>query len=154
MKPAGATRLVVVPCELAEANAFVAQHHRHLRPVVGHRFSVAVADPEGLVRGVAIAGRPIGRFDEDGFTLRAVAPGRDIDGPAPRRRPVIGAAAATVAVKLHIEKPGGGPRLKQWRIDCAAVAVGLLYGHHGAGLEPRSKEFIRICEVGYTEAGS
>lgn len=77
MKPEGATRLVVVPCELAEANAFVAQHHRHLRPVVGHRFSVAVADPEGLVRGVAIAGRPIGRFDEDGFTIQLLRSATD-----------------------------------------------------------------------------
>jgi hypothetical protein len=70
MKPAGATRLFLIPCELDEANAFVALHHRHLGPVVGHRFSLAVADPEGTVRGVAIVGRPIGRHDQDGFTLQ------------------------------------------------------------------------------------
>lgn len=60
MKPEGATRLFVVPCELDEANAFVHQHHRHLEEVVGHRWSVAVADPDEKVRGVAIVGRPIG----------------------------------------------------------------------------------------------
>lgn len=29
--------------ELAEANAFVREHHRHHRPVVGHVFSIGAA---------------------------------------------------------------------------------------------------------------
>jgi hypothetical protein len=66
---AGQSRLVVVPCELDEANAFVKQHHRHHQPVVGHRFSLAVADESGAVRGVAIVGRPASRRLEDGWTL-------------------------------------------------------------------------------------
>ena len=61
-------RLRVVPCELDEANAFVTAHHRHHRPVVGHRFSVAVADEAGAVRGVAIVGRPTARGLQDGWT--------------------------------------------------------------------------------------
>jgi len=61
-------RLRVVPCELDEANAFVTAHHRHHRPVVGHRFSVAVADEAGDVRGVAIVGRPTARLLQDGWT--------------------------------------------------------------------------------------
>jgi hypothetical protein len=77
VKPVGATRLTIIPCELAEANAFVLERHRHLGPVVGHRFSLAVADPAGQVRGVAIVGRPIGRFDEDGFTLQLVRSATD-----------------------------------------------------------------------------
>lgn len=43
--------------ELADANAFVAKHHRHHNPEVGHRFSLGVGDEAGL-RGVAICGRP------------------------------------------------------------------------------------------------
>lgn len=70
MKPAGATRLTVVPCELDDANEFVRRHHRHLGAVVGHRFSLAVADPEGQIRGVAIVGNPIGMHDADGLTLQ------------------------------------------------------------------------------------
>ena len=70
MKPLGATRLIIVPCELDEANAFVEQHHRHLGRVPGHRWSIAVADPTGQVRGVAIVGRPIGAADQDGWTLQ------------------------------------------------------------------------------------
>lgn len=77
MKPEGASRLLVVPCELDEANAFVAQHHRHLGPVPGHRFSLAVVDEGAHVRGVAIVGRPIGRFDEDGFTLQLLRSATD-----------------------------------------------------------------------------
>jgi hypothetical protein len=60
--------LQIVPCELAEANSFVSQHHRHHRPVVGHRFSIAVSDGE-TVRGVAIIGRPVARGLDDGWTL-------------------------------------------------------------------------------------
>lgn len=62
------SRLTVVPCELDEANAFVALHHRHHRPVVGHRFSLAVADEAGTVRGCAIVGRPTARMLQDGWT--------------------------------------------------------------------------------------
>ena len=65
----GKPRLTVVPCTLAEANAFVVQHHRHHGPVVGHKFSLAVADESGEVRGVAIVGRPVARMLHDGWTL-------------------------------------------------------------------------------------
>ena len=36
-------RLEVVPCDLKTANEFVRRLHRHSRPVVGHKFAVAVA---------------------------------------------------------------------------------------------------------------
>lgn len=62
-------RLTVVPSELDEANAFVKQHHRHHDPVIGHKFSLAVADEIGTVRGVAIIGRPTSRRRQDGWTL-------------------------------------------------------------------------------------
>lgn len=35
--------LELVPVSLKEANAFVARYHRHHKPVVGHKFSVAAA---------------------------------------------------------------------------------------------------------------
>lgn len=60
--------LEIVPVSLAEANAFVAQHHRHHKPVVGHKFSVAASDGEKIV-GVAIVGRPVSRHLDDGWTL-------------------------------------------------------------------------------------
>lgn len=62
-------RLTIVPCELDEANAFVAQVHRHHEPVIGHKFSIAVADGDWKVRGVATVGRPTSRMRQDGWTL-------------------------------------------------------------------------------------
>lgn len=58
----------LVPISLKEANAFVEQHHRHHKPVVGHKFSVAAAK-DGKVVGVAIVGRPVSRHLDDGWTL-------------------------------------------------------------------------------------
>lgn len=63
------SRLDIQPCELAEANAFVARFHRHHRPVPGHKFSLQVVDESGSVRGVAIVGRPVARMADDGLTL-------------------------------------------------------------------------------------
>lgn len=61
-------KLTIVPLSLGEANAFVALHHRHHKPVVGHKFSIAVLDIGG-VRGVAIVGRPVSRGLDNGRTL-------------------------------------------------------------------------------------
>src|SRR5258708_4470611 len=44
--------------ELGEANAFVCQHHRHHKPVVGHLFSLGAAFESKIV-GVSIIGRPV-----------------------------------------------------------------------------------------------
>jgi hypothetical protein len=60
--------LSTVPLALSEANAFVAQHHRHHRPVVGHKFSIGAAMGDAIV-GVAIIGRPVARMRDDGLTL-------------------------------------------------------------------------------------
>ncbi|MCA7945620.1 XF1762 family protein [Burkholderia vietnamiensis] len=60
--------LKIVPISLDEANAFVAQHHRHHKPVVGHKFSIAAADA-AAIHGVAIVGRPVARGNDDGWTL-------------------------------------------------------------------------------------
>jgi len=61
-------RLQIVPVELSEANAFVTLHHRHHRPAVGHRFSLAAA-LGGEIVGVAIVGRPVARGNQDGWTV-------------------------------------------------------------------------------------
>lgn len=52
---------------LDEANAFVAEHHRHHKPVVGHLFSLGAVLGEKIV-GVAIVGRPVARMRDDGET--------------------------------------------------------------------------------------
>ena len=60
--------LTIVPITLKAAKEFVAQHHRHNKPPVGHKFSIGVAVAGQLV-GVAVAGRPVARALDDGFTL-------------------------------------------------------------------------------------
>lgn len=62
-------RLHIVPVELTEANEFVARLHRHHKPVVGHRWSLGVADPDGTLRGVAIVGRPVARLTDQKKTV-------------------------------------------------------------------------------------
>lgn len=58
----------IIPLDLDEANALVARWHRHHRPVVGHKFSIGIADGE-TVHGAAIVGRPVARRQDDGLTL-------------------------------------------------------------------------------------
>lgn len=60
--------LTLVPVTLRQANAFVAEHHRHHKPVIGHKFSIG-CQKDGALVGVAIAGRPVSRYLDDGFTL-------------------------------------------------------------------------------------
>lgn len=60
--------LRIVPTTLEEANAFVALHHRHHDPVVGHKFSIAAAADSKVV-GVVIVGRPVARRLDNGWTL-------------------------------------------------------------------------------------
>lgn len=60
--------LTLTPVSLAEANAFVAQHHRHHRPVTGHKFSIGCT-ADGRLVGVAIVGRPVSRYLDNGLTL-------------------------------------------------------------------------------------
>lgn len=53
-----AMKLSLRPATLAEANAFVAAHHSHHRPVVGHKFSIACEEGDRLC-GVVIVSRPV-----------------------------------------------------------------------------------------------
>lgn len=61
--------LRLVPVAFADACEFVAAWHRHHQPPIGHKFSVGVADENGLLRGVAMVGRPVARHYDDGLTL-------------------------------------------------------------------------------------
>lgn len=56
------------PITLKRANNFVEKHHRHNKPVAGHKFSVGLEEGGELI-GVGIAGRPVSRHLDDGRTL-------------------------------------------------------------------------------------
>ena len=57
-----------IPLDLAEANAFVREHHRHHGEVLGFKFAIG-AVKDGKIVGVAIIGRPVARGRQDGLTL-------------------------------------------------------------------------------------
>jgi hypothetical protein len=61
--------LRVVPVRFREACGFVEMWHRHHQPPVGCKFCLGVADGDGVLRGVAIVGRPVARHFDDGQTL-------------------------------------------------------------------------------------
>ena len=46
----------------------IEQHHRHHKPVAGHKFSIGCLS-DGELAGVVIAGRPVSRYLDDGRTL-------------------------------------------------------------------------------------
>lgn len=60
--------LEIRPCDFQMARNFVAENHRHNKPPVGHKFSIACYDGDRLC-GVAMVGRPISRYLDDGLTL-------------------------------------------------------------------------------------
>ena len=63
--------LEVKHIELKEANEYVELNHRHHRKVAGHKFSLGVFE-DGVLHGVAIVGRPLSRFLDDGDTLEVL----------------------------------------------------------------------------------
>lgn len=58
----------IIPITLKEANAYVNRYHRHHNATVGCKFAIGVAENNKLV-GVAICGRPVSRYYDNGLTL-------------------------------------------------------------------------------------
>jgi len=63
--------LRIVPCNFTAATEFVAMHHRHHKPPVGHKYSIGIASGDELV-GVIIVGRPVARAFDDGLSVEAL----------------------------------------------------------------------------------
>ena len=60
--------LHIVPIHIKDAKEFVGRTHRHNIPPVGGKFAISCYDDDRLC-GVAICGRPVARYSNDGFTL-------------------------------------------------------------------------------------
>lgn len=69
--------LHLVPVRFRDAAAFTAMWHRHHHPPVGMVFAVGAADDEGVLRGVAIVGRPVARLFDNGQTLEVTRTATD-----------------------------------------------------------------------------
>ena len=74
--------LHLVPVSFSDASAFVAGWHRHHVPPIGHKFSIGVADGDGVLRGVVMVGRPVARHYDDGLTLEVNRTATDGTGNA------------------------------------------------------------------------
>jgi hypothetical protein len=60
--------LYLVPVSQRDAKAFCAMWHRHHAPPRGMKFCVGAA-AESVLRAIAIAGRPVSRWCDDGQTI-------------------------------------------------------------------------------------
>lgn len=63
--------LKIRPISLKDANTYVEQNHRHHRKTQGHKFSIAVYS-DNVLSGVAICGRPLSRYLDDGKTIEVL----------------------------------------------------------------------------------
>ncbi len=70
-------KLHLVPVSFRDACAFVVMHHRHHDAPVGCKYCVGVADEDGVLRGVLIAGRPVARMFDNGMTLEVTRTATD-----------------------------------------------------------------------------
>ncbi|MFJ7999020.1 XF1762 family protein [Streptomyces sp. NPDC096310] len=69
--------LHLTPVRSRDARAYCAMWHRHHPPPVGQVFAVGVADEEGVLRGVAVVGRPVARMLDNGQTLEVTRTATD-----------------------------------------------------------------------------
>lgn len=58
----------IIPLSISQANLFVEEKHRHHGKTAGGKFAIGVKNGDKLV-GVAICGRPVSRYYDDGLTL-------------------------------------------------------------------------------------
>jgi hypothetical protein len=61
-------QLQIVPVTLAQAKAFVSEHHRHCPPPVGWRFGAGLMNGADLI-GVVMVGRPVARMIDGTTTV-------------------------------------------------------------------------------------
>lgn len=60
-------KLEIRPITFKQASDFINKFHRHHNATVGHKFSIGLWSKDSLV-GVAVCGRPVSRYLDDGTT--------------------------------------------------------------------------------------
>lgn len=109
-------RLVPVPCSVTRAREVVEAWHRHHGPSTSGLFAAAVATEDGIVRGVALVGRPVARLLDDGWTLEVTRVATDgtpnacsaLYGIARRLAATLG--YARLVTYTREDEPGSSPR--------------------------------------------
>src|SRR5271170_1198441 len=90
----------IVPLELKDLNALVAEMHRHHKPVQGHRFSIGI-EHEGRIVGGASIGRPTARMTDQRKVLEVT---RLVTDGTKNACSALYAAAARVGKELGYER--------------------------------------------------
>ena len=124
--------MVLKQIELRDANIFIARHHRHHKPVQGHRFSLAAWDEDRLV-GVVVVGRPVSRMANPASTVevtRLATDGRKdacsfLYGAAARAARALG--YARIQTFILDSEPGISLRASGW--TCQGSAGGGQWEH-------------------------
>lgn len=133
--------LVIIPLSLREANCFVKEHHRHHGPVAGCKFAIGCA-LDGLLIGIAIAGRPVSRKLGDGMTIEVTRLCTDGQPNACSR---LYGAAMRVAREMgytraitytQTDEPGTSLRASGWTMD--GVTPGRSWNRPNRKRSPRS----------------
>lgn len=115
--------------ELRDANAFVEKHHRHHKPVRGHRYSIG-AELNGALVGVIIVGRPVARMIDHKTTVEVL---RCCTDGARNACSFLYSAAARVAKELGYEEiitytleseDGSSLKAAGWELDCPSTGGG------------------------------
>lgn len=114
--------LRLVPLSLAQANEHVAAWHRHNKPVPGAKFCIGASDEDGVLRAVAIVGRPVARHFDDGDTLEVVRVASD--GTRNANSLLYGAAARAgfalgyrrLVTYTQADESGSSLRASGWRV--------------------------------------
>lgn len=126
------SNLELRPCSFAMARDFVGLYHRHNKPPVGHKFSVACYEGDRLC-GVCMVGRPVSRYLDDGVTLevnRCCTDGTKnacsmLYGAACRAAKALG--YKRIVTYTRESEPGTSLRASNWRCD------GMAGGTHWTG---------------------
>ena len=126
--------MFVAPIELATANAFIAKHHRHHKPVQGHRFSIGAFLPSVELVGVCCLGRPVARLAGhpcDGCEVTRLA----TDGTSNACSLLYGAAARAAKamgfnrIQTYTLPDEGGASLRGAGWTCEGEAAGGQWKH-------------------------
>lgn len=124
-----AIMLAVCPISVRDALEYVRRHHRRLGAPAGYKFSVAVEDPFGMLRGVLIASRPVARAFDDNRTLEVTRVATDGTRNACSMlyaaawRIARGMGYARLITYTALDEPGTSLRAAGWRTDA------LIHGH-------------------------
>lgn len=126
--------MIVRPLTLKQANAFIEEHHRHHKKVVGHRFSLGLFS-DNLLIGVCIVGRPVARGCDPYFVAEVTRLATD---GAKNGCSMLYAAAARACDAMGFDKiqtyilesePGISLRAAGW--SRVAVTAGGSWNHGG-----------------------